>query len=99
MDLPPAVTQTVLEMAQQGRGAGGSGTAAVPGIDVNAIQQAVRVSFTNGMHHALWFAGVVVLAGAVIAAIMIRGTAPHEQMARQAATDAAAGRRYGSCSS
>ena len=62
----------------------------VPGIDVNAIQQAVRVSFTNGMHHALWFAGGVVLAGAVVAAIMIRGTAPHEQMARQAAAQAAA---------
>ncbi len=88
MDLPPAVTQKILEVAQQGRGAGGSGVTSVPGIDVNAIQQAVRVSFTNGMHHALWFAGVVVLAGAVIAAIMIRGTAPHEQMARHAAADA-----------
>jgi len=90
MDLPPFVTEKVMEMAQQGRGAGGSGMTSVPGIDVNAIQQAVRVSFTNGMHHALWFAGGVVLLGAVIAAIMIRGTAPHEQMARHAAAQAAA---------
>ncbi len=90
MDLPPFVAQKVVEIAQQGRGAAGSGMTSVPGLDVNAIQQAVRISFTNGMHHALWFAGGVVLAGAVVAAIMIRGTAPHEQMARQAAAQAAA---------
>lgn len=90
MNLPPLVTEKVVEMAQQGRGAGGSGMSSVPGVDVSAIQQAVRVSFTNGMHHALWLAGGVVLAGAVVAAIMIRGTAPHEQMARQEAAEAAA---------
>jgi EmrB/QacA subfamily drug resistance transporter len=90
MHLPPQVTEKVVQIAQQGRGAGGSGMMSVPGIDVSAIQQAVRVSFTAGMHHALWFAGGVVLAGAVVAAIMIRGTAPHEQMVRQAAAQAAA---------
>ena len=89
MDLPPFITEQIVEIAQQGRGAGGSGMTSVPGVDVNAIQQAVRISFTNGMHHALWFAGGIVLAGAVVAAIMIRGTAPHEQMARNEAAQAA----------
>jgi EmrB/QacA subfamily drug resistance transporter len=85
LGLPPSIVDKVAEMARQGGGAGGQGGSSPPGIDVAAIENAVRVSFTAGMHRALWFAGIVVLAGAVISAIMIRGTAPHEQMARQAA--------------
>jgi EmrB/QacA subfamily drug resistance transporter len=89
LDLPTGVAEKVVEIARQGRGAAGSGIPSIPGVDTSAIHKAVNVSFTNGMHQALWIAGVVVLAGAVIAAIMIRGTAPHEQMARQVAADAA----------
>ena len=91
LDVPPLVTEKVVEIAREGRAAGGSGMPSIPGLDVNAIQEAVRVSFTTGMHRALWFAGVVVLAGAVVGAIMIRGTAPHEQLARQAAAAETAG--------
>jgi hypothetical protein len=89
LDLPPFVTERIVEMAEQGRGAGGGSIPTVPGIDTAAIQKAVQISFTTGMHQALWIAGVVVLAGAVIGAVMIRGTSPRQQMARHAAARAA----------
>jgi EmrB/QacA subfamily drug resistance transporter len=95
LDIPPMVTEKVVEIAREGRGAGESGMPSIPGLDVNAIQEAVRLSFTTGMHRALWFAGTVVLAGAVVGAIMIRGTAPHEQLARQAAAAQAVGSEPG----
>jgi EmrB/QacA subfamily drug resistance transporter len=90
LDLPPFVTDKVVEIARQGGGVAGDSTPSIPGIDVDAIREVVRLSFTTGMHRALWFAGAVVLAGAVVGAIMIRGTAPHEQLARQAGAAASA---------
>jgi EmrB/QacA subfamily drug resistance transporter len=90
LNLPAGVTEKVVEIAGLGRGAAGSGIQSMPGLDAAGIHKAVIVSFTNGMHQALWIAGGVVLAGAVVAAIMIRGTAPHQQMARHAAAQAAA---------
>jgi EmrB/QacA subfamily drug resistance transporter len=86
LNLSPAVTETIMQAARQGGTAGGGGGQSIPA----PIHNAIRYSFTAGMHHALWFAGFVVLAGAVAAAIMIRGTAPHQQVARQTAADAAA---------
>lgn len=86
LGVPPAVIEGVAEIARSGRGAGGGSTpGSLPGIDVSAIQETVRLSFTTGMHRALLYAGCVVLAGAVTGALMIRGTSPQAQLARQAA--------------
>jgi EmrB/QacA subfamily drug resistance transporter len=85
LQLDPAVTQKIVDAARQAGLASKSSSQSLPA----PIHNAIRYSFTAGMHHALWYAGIVVLAGAVAAAIMIRGTAPHEQMARQAAAEAA----------
>jgi EmrB/QacA subfamily drug resistance transporter len=89
LELPPFITEKVVEMAQQGGGAAGGGMPTIPGIDTTAIQKAVQLSFTTGMHRALLFAGLVVLAGAVVGAVMIRGTSPQDQAARHAASVAA----------
>jgi hypothetical protein len=85
LNLPPFVAQTVAQVARQGRGSAGTGLPSLPGVDVEGIRQAVRLSFTTGMHRALLFSGLVVLAGAIAAAIMVRGTSPQAQMARHAA--------------
>jgi EmrB/QacA subfamily drug resistance transporter len=88
LHLNPSITEKVLAIAGQGVGAS-SNVQAPPGVDVTAIKNASRLAFTGAMHHALWYAGAVVLVGAVVGAIMIRGTAPHQQLARQAAAQAA----------
>lgn len=88
LHLNPLITETVIATASKGVGASSNSTAP-PGVDVSAIRNVSRVAFTSGIHHALWYAGAVVLAGAVVGAIMIRGTAPHQQLARQAAVQAA----------
>ena len=91
LHLSPFITEKVLAVAGQGVGASSNdlSAASAAGVDVNAIKNAMRVAFTGGMHHALWYAGAIVLLGAVVGAVMIRGTAPHQQLARQAAADAA----------
>jgi EmrB/QacA subfamily drug resistance transporter len=94
LGLNSLITEKVIELAREGRGAGSGDAQSMAGLDLTAIQNAVRYSFTTGMHRALLFAGIIVLVGAVVGAIMIRGTAPHEQLARQAA-DAAAERPAG----
>jgi EmrB/QacA subfamily drug resistance transporter len=88
LHLPPAIVEKVIATASQGVGAGG-GTASGQDPTSIAVRNVTRVAFTGGMHHALWYAGSVVLVGAVVGAIMIRGTAPHQQIARQAAAQAA----------
>ncbi len=92
MNLPPAVMQKVLEMAGQSGGPSAADMAAAKaaGIDIDAIMQTFRVTFTDGIHNAFWYAAAVVLAGAIVGAITIRGTAPHHELARQAAAEAAA---------
>jgi hypothetical protein len=87
MHLNPLVTQKVMEMAGRSGGPRASDLAAAKaaGIDVDAIWSTFRITFTDGIHTAFWYAAAVVLAGAVVGAIMIRGTAPHHEMARQAA--------------
>jgi EmrB/QacA subfamily drug resistance transporter len=83
LHLPSTIIETVLAQARQGVGASHD-VQAPP-----AVARALKVAFTTGMHHGLWYAGGVVLVGAVLGAIMIRGTAPHQQMARHAAAKAA----------
>jgi len=92
LHLSPFVTQQVLQMAQQ-RGTPDPNqlaAAKAAGVPVDDILRALRTTFTDGIHHGLWYAGAVVLAGAVAGAIMIRGTAPHHQLAREAKAEAAA---------
>jgi MFS family permease len=82
LGLPSFIVDQVVAVAQQGRKS--ATIPSVPGLDVSAIQTAVGESFTSGLHVALWVAGLVVLAGAVVSAVMIRGTSPEAQLARQA---------------
>jgi EmrB/QacA subfamily drug resistance transporter len=86
LSLSPAMAEAVAEMAQQGGGT--ANVPAIPGLDVDAIATAVKDSFTSSLHEAIWVAGLVILAGAIVAALMIRGTSPKAQLARQAASDA-----------
>jgi EmrB/QacA subfamily drug resistance transporter len=95
LHLNPTVTQMVLQMAKQSSGpsSGDLAAAKAAGVPVDQILKAFRTTFTGGIHHGLWYAAAVVLAGAVVSAIMIRGTAPHHQLAREAAARKAAGAR------
>ena len=88
LGLPSSVNDQIVAIAQQGRES--ASIPSVPGLDVAAIQTAVGESFTSGLHVALWVAGLVVLAGAVVSAVMIRGTSPEAQLARHAAGQAEA---------
>ena len=44
---------------------------------------AFATGFTSGMHLALWVSGLMMLAGAPIAFLTIRRTAPHHVAARE----------------
>jgi hypothetical protein len=57
------------------------------GVPVQDILSALRETLTAGTHQGLRYAAAVVLVGAAIGAIMIRGTAPHDEMARNEAAD------------
>jgi EmrB/QacA subfamily drug resistance transporter len=88
LDLPPSIAGQVAKMAQEGRG-GARTMPSLPGLDVAAIETAIKDSFTAGLHRAVLVAGIVLLAGAIVGAIMIRHTSPQAQLARRAATEAA----------
>ena len=89
--LPPAVAQKIMAMAGQGREAA-SGQK-IPGVDAAALGRTINISFTSGIHLALWVSGIMLLVGAPIAFLTVRYTAPHHVEARQrkaAELDAAA---------
>jgi MFS family permease len=88
LKLPSSLAAVIAEKAQQGLG--GQEMPSLPGLDVAAIVAAVKDDFVIGLHHAVWVAGFVLLAGAVVAAIMIRGTSPKAQLARRTPTEPAA---------
>jgi Na+/H+-translocating membrane pyrophosphatase len=48
-----------------------------------ALEHAVNVAFTSGIHVALWVSGLMLLAGAPIAFLTVRYTAPHHVEARE----------------
>jgi EmrB/QacA subfamily drug resistance transporter len=80
--LPADVTKAIMAVASQGRQAMPTGT--LPGVDAAAIGHTIGVSFTSGLHLALWVSGLLLLlAGVPVAWLMIRGSAP--QTAPQAA--------------
>jgi EmrB/QacA subfamily drug resistance transporter len=83
LGLPADVNEKILAIAQQGRGSGS--TAAIPGANSEVIHTLINNSFTSGLHLALWVSGIVLLVGAVVAAVLVRGTAPHHLAAREAA--------------
>jgi EmrB/QacA subfamily drug resistance transporter len=79
--LPASVQAAIVAMAGQGR-ASASGHA-IPGVDMAALEHAVNVAFTSGIHVALWVSGLMLLAGAPIAFLTVRYTAPHHVEARE----------------
>ena len=85
LNVSPFIAEKIMESARQGSAAANNANQSIPGVDMDAIRHAFRYSFTSGIHRGLLYAGIVVLVGALIGAIMIRGTAPHEQLAREAA--------------
>jgi predicted MFS family arabinose efflux permease len=91
MNLNPLVTAKVMELAQQRGNPDPDQLAAAKaaGIPMDDIMRTIRETFTGGIHHGLWYAAAVVLAGAIAGAIMIRGTAPDHQLAREAKAEAA----------
>jgi EmrB/QacA subfamily drug resistance transporter len=86
LHLPPAFTERILAVASQGREAAAG---SVPqGADAAAIYHVVGVSFTSGLHLALWISGILLLVGAPIAVATVRGTVPHEVPATSTAASA-----------
>ncbi len=87
MRLPPALVGGIMTAVKEGRDLA-SGKLP-PGVDGAALMHTVKgasaAGFTSGMHAALWVSGFMLLAGAPIALLTIRGTAPHHVAARQAA--------------
>jgi EmrB/QacA subfamily drug resistance transporter len=91
LHLPPALVAGVMTAVREGRDLA-SGKVP-PGVDGAALQHVVKsasaAGFTSGMHAALWVSGIMLLVGAPIALVTIRGTAPHHVAARDAAHAAA----------
>ncbi len=87
LHLPAAVGNAIMTMAKEGRSAAPGKLP--PGLDAAAIQRTVgnafATGFTSGMHLALWVSGLMMLAGAPIAFLTIRRTAPHHVAARDVA--------------
>ena len=81
--LPPQVTRGVMAAAAQGRQVTPAKLPA--GVDPAAIGRAIGLSFTSGLHVALWVSGIMLIVGAPIAAATIRKTAPHHVRAAAAA--------------
>jgi EmrB/QacA subfamily drug resistance transporter len=86
LHLPGPVSSAIMTMAREGRGA--TPAKMPPGIDAAAIGHTVgnafAAGFTSGLHLALWVSGIMLLVGAPIALMTIRGTAPHHVAAREA---------------
>jgi hypothetical protein len=74
--LPHAVVQKIVLMAGQGRG---SAAGKLP----PAVVAQINASFTSGIHVAMWVSGILLLAGAPIAYLTVRYTAPHHVEARE----------------
>jgi hypothetical protein len=75
LNLPPAVKATILQQASHGiEQTGGSLPA---GSSFGAVTEALKASFVSGMHLALIVAGGVLLAGAVVAGVFVRGHQTH----------------------
>ena len=71
--LPPSAVGKIMAVASQGRQAMPKMPA---GVDAAAIGRTIGLSFTSGIHLALWVSGFLLLAGVPIALFMVRGTTP-----------------------
>lgn len=90
LGLPSALVDMIAKTAQTG--AGKPQMPSIPGVaqkTQDAIMSAIGDSFVSSLHKAVIVAGVIILVGAIVAAVMIRGTSPREQSARHAAAQAA----------
>jgi EmrB/QacA subfamily drug resistance transporter len=74
LNLPAAVSKTILAIAHQGQG--GSTASGAAGSSTEVIRGLINNSFTSGLHLVLWISGLILLGGAVLAFVLIRGTAP-----------------------
>ncbi len=81
--LPAVVSAKITAMAHQG-------SLAPNGALPPAVAHAIGMSFTAGIHVALWVSGIMLLVGAPIAFATIRGTAPQHVAARARAAAVAA---------
>ncbi|MBC7292671.1 MAG: MFS transporter [Thermoleophilia bacterium] len=83
LKLPPAVADSIATVAHRGQES--VSLPSLPGLDVSQIRQAIFDSFTSGLHLGLWICGAVVLLGAAVSFVFIRGTSPAAQWARREA--------------
>ena len=70
LHLPPALTHS--DPRRRGRRAAGGGGQLPQGVDAAAICRVVGMSFTSGLHLALWVSGIMLLVGAPIAFATVR---------------------------
>jgi predicted MFS family arabinose efflux permease len=70
--LPPGVTKAIMSVASQGRQA--MPAKMPPGADAAAIGRTIGLSFTSGIHLALWVSGLLLFTGIPFALVMVRGT-------------------------
>jgi EmrB/QacA subfamily drug resistance transporter len=82
LHVPAATTAKIVAMAQQGGQS--SGQTGVNGLDTALLHRLIDDSFTSGLHLGLWVCGCLMVAGAILAAVAVRGTSPHAQLARKA---------------
>ena len=96
--LPAAVKEKVVTLA--GQGSGTAKSSLPTGVDAAALHHAVDNAFVSGMHVAFLVSAVILLSGAVIAAVFVHGGAPVQVMSHEhaapdceleAATEGAAG--------
>lgn len=84
LHLSPTVSLTVAAYAQKGTGR----IPNIPGVPqqtMDAINAAIGNTWVTSLHKAVIVAGAIILVGAIVSAFLIRGTAPHEQLARHRA--------------
>jgi len=82
LHLPQAASHAVMAAAADGRRV--TPAKLPPGVDPAAIGRAIGLSFTSGLHVALWVSGIMLIVGAPLAFATIRKTAPHHVRAAAA---------------
>ena len=86
LHLPAATTAKIVAIAK----AGGqpSAQSGVTPSQLKLLRSITNNAFMSGLHVAVWVCGLLLLAGAILAAVTVRGTSPEEQLARAAAAEA-----------
>jgi hypothetical protein len=74
LSLPAALKETIMEQASRGLGQAGGDIPS--GGAFEAVAAALKESFVAGMHVALTVAGGILLVGAVVALVLVKGGRP-----------------------